>query len=142
MTMTRTSGSITNYGGVIFSNMTIMLQEIIYFRFLYILLPSIEDRNNAFIAFSCNAKESRHGHIEVMVRGVTPPSTVVWRAKVGGSYSHTAASEAPFWVYPVITNYLIASTTNLTTSEEHCAHCCSIDPKPSMEGIIIATSSP
>lgn len=110
--------------------------------YCFLLLPSIEDRNNAFIALSRNAKESRHGHVEVMVRRVTPPSLVVWRAKIGGSYSHTAASEAPFWVDLVVTHHLVASATNLTTSEEHGAHCRSVDPKPSMKGVIIATSSP
>lgn len=80
-------------------------------------IPSIKDRNNAFIALSCNAKESRHRHVEVMVRGVTPPSVVVRRAKVCGGYCHPATNKAPFWVCPIVTHHLVACTTNLPVSE-------------------------
>lgn len=110
--------------------------------FVLYILPSIKNRNNAFIALSCNAKESRHGHVEMVVRRVTPPSVVVWRAEVGGGYRHTAASKTPFWVGPGVTYHLVASATSLTTSEKHSAHRRSVDPKSSMKCIIITTSSP
>lgn len=105
-------------------------------------IPSIKDRNNAFIALSCNAKESRHGHVEVMVRWVTPPSMVIRRAKVCGGYCHAAANKAPFWVCPKVTHHLVACTTNLTVSEQHSAHRCGVHTKPRMKGIIVATCSP
>lgn len=49
-------------------------------------LPSINYRNYPFIASSGNAEKSWHGHVEVVARGVAPPSMVVWRAEVGGRH--------------------------------------------------------
>lgn len=67
-----------------------------------ILLPSIEHRNYAFIALSCNAKESRHGHVKMLARRIAPPSIIIWRAEIGGSYRNNCTSEAPLGICPIV----------------------------------------
>ena len=67
-----------------------------------ILLPPIEHRNCAFIALSCNAKESRHGHVKMLVRRIAPPSIIIWRAEIGGSYRNNCTSEAPLGICPIV----------------------------------------
>ena len=106
-----------------------------------LFLPSIQYRNNAFIALSCNTKESRHGHVKVIVRGITPPSIVVRRTEIGGGYGHSPAPKAPLRIKPVVAHYLVASTTCHTTSEKCTTNSCCVHSKPSVEGVIIATSS-
>lgn len=107
----------------------------------HLFLPFIQYRNNAFIALSCNAKESRHGHVKVIVRGITPPSIVVWRTEIGGGHCHNAAWKAPLRIKPVVAHHLVASTTCLTTSEKCTTNSSCIHSKPSVKSVIIATSS-
>ena len=104
-------------------------------------LPSIKDGNNALVALSRNAKESGHGHVEMLARRVAPPSLVVRRTKVGGGHCHCTASETPLWVNPVVTHHLITSTAYFTASEEYGAYRRCVNSKPSMKCIVVPTSS-
>ncbi|KAI5662591.1 hypothetical protein M9H77_21914 [Catharanthus roseus] len=63
---------------------------------------STQDGYNAFIALTGNAKESRHGHVEVVSRWITSTTLVVGRAEVGGDYGDGGAAEPPLWISPVV----------------------------------------
>ena len=65
-------------------------------------LPPIKDGNNAFVALASNAKEGRHGHVEMVARGIAPSAIVVGRAKVGSCYGDGGMEEAPLGVSPII----------------------------------------
>lgn len=106
------------------------------------MLPSINDRNYAFIALSCNAKKSWRGHVKVLVRGIAPPSVVVRGAEVGGGNHNGTALKAPLGIDPVVADHLVTSPACLPSSEKCAAHCCCVHSKPRIEGVVITTSTP
>lgn len=101
----------------------------------------IEYRNDAFVALSGNVKEGGHGHVEMLTWRITPAAIVIRRAEVGGGDGDGATAETPLRVKLVIAHYQVARAAGLALSEQRAAHCDCVHSKPSMDCIIIPTSS-
>ncbi|KAH7861259.1 hypothetical protein Vadar_023895 [Vaccinium darrowii] len=102
---------------------------------------AVKNRDNAFIPRSRNARKCRHRHVKVVAGRIAPPSAVIRRAKIGGSYGHYTAAETPLGVELIVARDSIASTTCLAPSEERTTYCCCVRSKSGVECVIVTTSS-
>ena len=89
-------------------------------------------------------KEGGHGHVEMLTRRIAPAAIVIGRAEVGGGDGDgggCGTAETPLGVKPVVAHDQVARAARLALSEQRATHCRRVDSKPSMDCIIVSTSS-
>lgn len=78
----------------------------------------------------------------MLARGIAPPAVVVGGAEVGGGDRDGGAPEAPLGVCLGVAHHLEAGAAGLAAPEHGAAQGGRVDPEPSVEGVVVAASSP